>query len=303
MRAARIERFGEPGELREAVVQVPSIDRRRQVLVAVSSAAVNRSDLLNLAGAFAPTTLPRIPGRDFAGTIVDGHHDLVGRGVWGAGCSELGFTRDGSHAEYVVLGRDEIAWLPSGADPAAYGASGVAFVTAAMATVDLAAVKSTETVLVVGVEGAVGSAAAQISSWLGAEVLGVPSPRRSAGAMPLPGGARPVRPGPGRSLGEALGDVSGGRSIRCRDRRGHRRRQPGGVVSSMAPRGRIIALTAIGEPTVRIDLREFYRRELRLLGLNTSRFETKQGIAALAGLAAGFEQGALAPIPVQRPIR
>ncbi len=48
------------------------------------------------------TTLPRIPGRDFAGTVVKGPAELIGRQVWGTG-GDIGFTKDSSHAQFILL--------------------------------------------------------------------------------------------------------------------------------------------------------------------------------------------------------
>lgn len=82
------------------------------MLVELCAAAVNRGDLLNALGSFPLTTLPRIPGRDFAGIVVEGPHELVGTEIWGAGCGDLGFSRDGSHAGYIVVPRDAVVRKP-----------------------------------------------------------------------------------------------------------------------------------------------------------------------------------------------
>jgi hypothetical protein len=47
-------------------------------------------------------TTSRIRGRDFADTIAAGPDDLIGQHVFGTG-GDLGFTRDGTHAEFVVI--------------------------------------------------------------------------------------------------------------------------------------------------------------------------------------------------------
>src|SRR5580704_12454559 len=101
MKAARIVEFGDPTKLR-----IVEMDRPRpglsDVLVQVKAAGVNPSDVSNLAGKFEQTKLPRVPGRDYAGIVVEGPSDLIGKEVWGTG-AELGFTRDGAHAEFVVV--------------------------------------------------------------------------------------------------------------------------------------------------------------------------------------------------------
>src|SRR3979409_2507392 len=48
-------------------------------------------------GKMHETTVPRVPGRDFAGVVVKGPDELLGQPVYGSG-GNLGFGRDGSHA-------------------------------------------------------------------------------------------------------------------------------------------------------------------------------------------------------------
>lgn len=111
MQAVRIERFEGPSALGvgEAPHPVPEGD---DVLVEVRAAAVNRSDVLNSMGSFPLTTLPRVPGRDFAGVVVEGPSELVGMEVWGTGGEAVGFTRDGSHAEYMAMPRAAVVPKP-----------------------------------------------------------------------------------------------------------------------------------------------------------------------------------------------
>ena len=65
-------------------------------LVKILASAINPADFKNVEGMFPTTTLPRVPGRDFAGRVEGGEQD--GLEVWGTG-GENGFTRDGTHAE------------------------------------------------------------------------------------------------------------------------------------------------------------------------------------------------------------
>ncbi|GAA4538665.1 hypothetical protein [Pseudonocardia xishanensis] len=46
---------------------------------------------LNVAGVMEGTVLPRVPGRDFAGIVVDGPARWRGAEVWGTG-GDLGFA-------------------------------------------------------------------------------------------------------------------------------------------------------------------------------------------------------------------
>jgi NADPH:quinone reductase len=61
----------------------------------VKASAVNPSDVGNVAGAFQAELLP-MPGRDFAGVVVEGGGDeWNGKEVWGSGAG-LGVKKDGS---------------------------------------------------------------------------------------------------------------------------------------------------------------------------------------------------------------
>ena len=64
MKALRFREFGLPSVLR--IEEIPRPDPRDgEALVRVKAAAINPSDVKNVAGLFSATTLPRIPGRDF----------------------------------------------------------------------------------------------------------------------------------------------------------------------------------------------------------------------------------------------
>src|SRR5215470_9377245 len=65
-------------------------------LIRVHASAINPSDVFNIEGRFSMTTLPRTPGRDFAGVVVEGPKQSIGMKVWGTG-GTYGFNKDGSH--------------------------------------------------------------------------------------------------------------------------------------------------------------------------------------------------------------
>jgi NADPH2:quinone reductase len=57
------------------------------------------------------TILPHILGRDFAGVVVDGPTNLLGTEVWSTG-GDAGFTRDGTHAEFIVVPVEDVTPKP-----------------------------------------------------------------------------------------------------------------------------------------------------------------------------------------------
>src|SRR6202012_57013 len=101
MRAIQFGTFGDPSVLELANVADPATSKTT-ALVRVMSASINPSDVKNVAGAMKQTTLPRIPGRDYAGVVEAGPSEWIGAEVWGPG-GDVGFTRDGTHAEVISV--------------------------------------------------------------------------------------------------------------------------------------------------------------------------------------------------------
>ena len=162
MKSLRFTEFGPPSVLRIEEVAIPE-PGEGEALVQVRAAAINPSDIGNVAGHFKNTTLPRTPGRDFAGTVVKGKHP-EGAEVWGSS-PKLGIIRDGSHAEYVVVPAETLSLKPRPLSIAQAAAIGVPYITAWAAVVRAAQIQPGETILVVGAAGAVGQAAIQIANW------------------------------------------------------------------------------------------------------------------------------------------
>jgi NADPH2:quinone reductase len=101
MRALRFHQFGGLSNLKVEELP-PPIPGQGEVKVQVRTASINPSDVRNIEGKMEGTTLPRIPGRDFSGVVVEGPPNLLGMEVWGTG-GDIGFTRDGSHAEFILI--------------------------------------------------------------------------------------------------------------------------------------------------------------------------------------------------------
>src|SRR5271163_5372257 len=101
MRVIQFSQFGNPSQLR--LMERPDLTADQSTaIVKVVAASVNPSDVKNVAGRMEQTTLPRVPGRDYSGVVVDGPLEWMYKEVWGTG-GDVGFTRDGSHAEYIQV--------------------------------------------------------------------------------------------------------------------------------------------------------------------------------------------------------
>lgn len=121
------------------------------------------SDLLNTQGNFSLTTFPRIPGRDFAGTVVaPAESQWFGKTVAGTSGPVLGFTRDGAHAEFVVVDEEWVIEVPASLDSKRVGILGTPWTTAYLA-LSRATPQSNDIVLVLGASGQVGSAISQLA--------------------------------------------------------------------------------------------------------------------------------------------
>src|SRR5271169_3219358 len=169
MRAIRFKAFGDPSVLELAEVAAPSVGETA-ALVRVMAASINPSDVKNVAGAMKQTTLPRIPGRDFAGVVEVGPSEWIGAEVWGTG-GDAGFTRDGTHAEMLAVPVASLRRKPETLSFDQAASVGVNYL-AAWCGIEVAGLKAGETVLLIGAGGGVGSAAAQIARRLGARVIG-----------------------------------------------------------------------------------------------------------------------------------
>jgi NADPH:quinone reductase-like Zn-dependent oxidoreductase len=127
---------------------------------------------MNARGNFPYTTYPRIPGRDFVGTVVDGppSHPLLGKSVFGTSGFEHGFSQDGFHAEYALVHENSVMSTPKNITTEQASTLGVPFTTAMLA-LRRADVTKGETVLVLGATGAVGTAAVQLLQAKGCRVI------------------------------------------------------------------------------------------------------------------------------------
>jgi NADPH:quinone reductase len=292
MRAIRFETFGEPSVLELAEVPAPAADEATAV-VRVMAASINPSDVKNVAGAMKQTTLPRIPGRDFAGVVEAGPAAWTGAEVWGTG-GDAGYTRDGSHAELIAVPVASLRRKPELLSFDQAASVGVNYM-AAWLGIDAAGLKAGETVLLIGAGGGVGSAAAQIARRLGARVIGadIRAPLPDApiytiadkliiGAEDLPAEVRAVTDGSGANV---VFDLVGGIMFR-------------NALNCLARGGRLIEIAATGRREVCFDLIDFYHNESRLFGIDTLKDDLTASAKVLDALTPGFVAGDYHAAPI-----
>jgi len=246
----------------------------------------------NARGSFPFTTLPRIPGRDFAGVVVEGPIELVGKEVWGTCGGELGFVRDGSHARYLAVPRDAIVPKSDTLSLDEAGASGLAYVTAASELVELGNVSEGETILVTGAAGGVGSAAVMIARWKGARVIGAIKDE-SERPMAQRAGAHVIVDTSREAVTDAVKAATGGGGADLvLDAVGGPLFEP--ALNCLGEKGRMVVITTSPDKQhVSFNLLDFYRKGLRLFGLMTSLLDAEGSAAVLRNLGPGFDEGVL----------
>jgi NADPH:quinone reductase-like Zn-dependent oxidoreductase len=265
-----------------------------QLLIEVKAAAVNPSDVKAATGLMPYAVFPRTSGRDYAGVVIDGPDGWIGREVFGSS-GDLGIRRDGTHATHLVVEAEAVVDKPNGLSWEEAAGIGVPFVTAMEGLRRAGMPKSGETVLVMGVNGKVGQAAAQIATWHGARVIGVvrkneryqghansPVEIVDASASDVAARVREMTVSKGADIVfNTVGDPY--------FQAAHK---------SLALRGRQILIATI-ERTVPFNILEFYRGQHTYVGIDTLGLSSIATGAVLRELSPGLAGGHLKPFPIK----
>lgn len=172
MKAILVRAFGDPAVMRVEEVPAPSAGPG-QVLVRLRAAGVNPVDTYIRRGVYARRPhLPYTPGSDGAGTVAHAGAQVTGFApgdrVYLTGTVAGPF---GTYAELAVCEPSQVHRLPENVSFAQGAALGVPYGTAYRALMQRAAARPSETVLVHGGSGGVGTAAIQLARTLGMTVL------------------------------------------------------------------------------------------------------------------------------------
>ncbi len=287
-------RFDRTGSLDALVLQEvpPPRPQPNEVVVEVRAAGLNPSDVKNILGRFPYTTLPRTPGRDFAGVVIDGPADLIGEEVWGTG-KEFGFTHDGSHADRIAVPLDGIAPKPSRLSFAQAAACGVPYTTAWDA-LERSGLSPGDGFVVIGANGAVGRAALALGRWCGAQVIGVVRRKQQAEALAAEGFETVLIEG-GSDLSSAVRRYYPAGADVIFDTTGA---WLGPAVTALADFGRLAVITAPSSGHSDLPLLELYRRGGSIVGVNSMLYDSATCAQMLDRFSVAFAVGLL-PVPAQ----
>jgi NADPH:quinone reductase len=295
MKALKIDRFGPLQDLIVHDVADAPLPTN-SVRVKVEAAAVNPSDVGVALGRFPHATLPRILGRDFAGVVEEGPKELLQLPVWGSGGGELGMTRDGSHAEHLILPVSAAIRRPATLSAAQAAVAGVPFVTAWCALAELARLRAGEWVIVSGAAGAVGHAAMQLVAALGGFAIALVRAKDDVTALADLKPAAILRsdrddvPHAVRELTSARGaDVAlngVGAPIFAQ------------LFESLAPDGRMVVFSARAGREAQLDLFALYRLRARIFGLDTAALTLGDIARLYEKFGPLFESGSVTAPPI-----
>ncbi|MDO9561308.1 MAG: zinc-binding alcohol dehydrogenase family protein [Bradyrhizobium sp.] len=283
-----------PAALAPVVERRPLTRGANELLVEVKAAAVNPSDVKAATGLMPYAVFPRTPGRDYAGFVIDGPADWIGREVFGSS-GDLGIRRDGTHATHLAVEAEAVVEKPRNISWEEAAGIGVPFVTAMEGLRRAGTPKSNETVLVMGVNGKVGQAAVQIASWHGARVIGVV--RRSELYEGHANGTVDVIDASVTDVATRVRELTDGKGA---DIVFNTVGDPyfQAAHQSLALRGRQILIAAI-ERIVPFNILEFYRGQHTYVGIDTLGLSSIATGAVLRELGPGFASGHLRPFPIQ----
>ena len=290
MKAILVRAFGGPEVLKLEEVPTP-LPAAGQVLVRIRAAGVNPYDTYMRAGTYAvKPPLPYTPGSDGAGVI-----EVVGEGVKRVKPGDRIYTAktlSGAYAEYALALEEQVHLLPEKTSFSQGAGVWVPYGTAYHALVHSAEAHASETVLIHGASGGVGTAGAQIARALGLTVFGTAGTPKGLELVRREGAHQAfdhtragyqeeiLKATGGRGVDiilEMLANVNLAQDLRL-----------------LAVRGRVIVIGNRGEVT--INPRELMSRRSSIRAFTLWAITPGEEADIHAGVIAGLENGTLRPV-------
>ena len=291
MKALRFNQTGDLNHLEFIEFTKPTLNDD-EVLVQIKAARLNSNDLSNVMGRLPYTTTPRTPGRDYAGIVVEGPSELIGLEVWGSG-KENGFSKDGSHAEFMKIHRNAVSPKPKSLTFPQAGNCGTPYITAWHALASCGVSQGTS-IAVIGANGAVGNAAMELALQRQAQVLGLARGHAHLESIQARGAKADSF-----DAEQALQDLP----------KTTRKYFPNGPdvifdttglflnasIAAVGQLGKVAVIVAPGDGQVSISVRDLYRNGASIVGVNSLLYSAQDCAAVLRQLANDFDAGLMQP--------
>ncbi len=290
MKAIRVHSFGGPEVLKLEEVPTPR-PGPGQALVRIHAAGVNPYDTYMRTGTYAiRPPLPYTPGSDAGGMV-----EAVGEGVRGVKPGDRVYTATtvtGAYAEYALALESQLHPLPERISYAQGAGVWVPYGTAYHGLHHWAKASASETALIHGASGGVGTAAVQMARAMGLVVFGTAGTERGAKLVEREGAHRVfLHSDPGYR--EKILEATGGRGVDlvlemlANLNLGH-------DLKLLAREGRVIVIGSRGD--VSVTPRDLMMRRTSIHGFALWNINEAEAAEIHAGILAGLENGSLRPI-------
>jgi len=290
MKAIVVHEFGGPEVLKLEEVPTPK-PAAGQVLVRIHGAGVNPYDAYMRAGTYAvKPPLPYTPGSDGAGII-----EAVGDGVKKVKKGDRVYTAKtvtGAYAEYALALEDQVHPLPEKISFGQGAGVWVPYGTAYHALHHSAQARASETVLVHGASGGVGSAAVQMARAMGLTVFGTAGTQKGVDLVKREGAQQVFDHRKAGYQEEILKATSGRGADVILEMLANV--NLAADLKLLATNGRVIIIGNRGEIT--INPRDLMLRRASARGFTLWAITPAEETEIHAGLIAGLENGTLRPV-------
>jgi NADPH2:quinone reductase len=290
MRAIRVHEFGGPEVLKYEETPTPK-PGAGEVLVRVHAAGVNPYDTYMRNGTYAvKPPLPYTPGSDAAGVV-----ETVGAGVKSVKAGDRVYTAktvSGAYAEYALTLEEQVHLLPEKISFGQGAGVWVPYGTAYHALYHSAEARASETVLIHGSSGGVGTAAAQIARSMGLTVFGTAGTQKGLDLIKREGVHHAFdhsKPG----VQDEVMQATGGRGVDIILEM-LANVNLGNDLKLLAQRGRVIVIGNRGEVT--INARDLMGKRGSIRAFTLWGISPEEEKEIHAGIFAGLEDGTMRPV-------
>jgi len=261
MRAVEIGAYGGPEVLKLASRPVPA-PKAGEVLIKVAASGVNRPDLLQRQGHYAPPPgASDLPGLEIAGTIATVGEKVSG---WQVGDSVCALLAGGGYAEYCAVPASQCLPVPKGLSLVEAASLPETFFTVWSNVFERAAIQPGETLLVQGGTSGIGVVAIQMARAFGHRVFATAGSAEKCAACVALGAERAINYKT-EDFAEIIKNSTGGKGVNViLD-------MVGGdyiprELKALADDGRIVMIAYLGGSKATVDLGEILRRRLTITG-------------------------------------
>ncbi len=277
MRVVEISQPGGPEVLKPAERPLPQ-PKPGEILIKVAAAGVNRPDMLQRQGLYAPPPdASDLPGLEIAGTVA-----AVGAEVkmWKIGDQVCALAHGGGYAEYCVVPEVQALPVPKGLSLVEAGSLPETFFTVYSNVFDRGGLKSGETFLVQGGSSGIGVTAIQMVAAMGNRVYATAGSDEKCAACVRLGAERAfnyrtqdwaaeLKAATGGKGVNVILDMVGGDYVPAE-------------LKSLSDEGRLVMIAFLRGAKTELDLNEVMRKRLQITGstLRPRTVEFKGRVAA-----------------------